>query len=62
MFLFILFQSFVDCTVDKCSCAFAHGSSVFLNDGTLLWSDTDFDFNETVMRKIFVIGSQKGGV
>ena len=55
LFFFISFHSFVDSTVDKSSCTFSHGSSVFLNDGTLLRSDTDFDFNETVI--VFFIGS-----
>lgn len=55
LFCFISFHSFVDSTIDECSCAFSHGSSVSLNDGTLLWSDTDFDFNETVV--VFFVGS-----
>lgn len=45
----IAFHGFIDCSIDKGSGTFTHLFCVVLNDGTLLWGDTNLDFNEMII-------------
>ena len=53
---FISLHGFIDGSIDKGSCTFTHCISVILNDGTLLWGNTNFYFNESII--VFLINAK----